>query len=54
MGHPSKDIILQVHFSLDILVLFHIFELHLYIFGIDSQMNLTFNLYFDIGGTVEG
>jgi hypothetical protein len=28
MGHPGKDINLKVHFSLDVLVLFHIFKLY--------------------------
>jgi hypothetical protein len=36
MGHSWRNINLQVHFSLEVLVLFHIFKLLLYIVDIDS------------------
>jgi hypothetical protein len=36
MGNPWKDINLQVHFRLEVLVLYHINKLNLCIVGIDS------------------
>ena len=36
MGNHWKDTNLQVHFRLEVLVIFHIFKLHLYIIGFDS------------------
>jgi hypothetical protein len=44
MGNPWKDINLQVHFRLEVLVLFHIYKLTLCIVGIDSLMNFTINV----------